>query len=286
MNRAQSIRLALALTLVSGSALAAEEAIRPKVGDALHGAKLFEKHCKSRYKATGIGLFSSAKMTLLTDRALFAKVSEGDCVTDEQKAKFDPEGLSYLDRWDMVAFMRTLHMNLSDFFPTGSRYIAKVYTIDEFGLRRVASAAAPLPEDQRSAAVFTFFDFEGEEGNLTFVPQDPIKLDQLKKDQKAGYLVFLPMEHGEFSGEVGIAMDAQGAITTIRVHPGAEGAELLNASLARFEGMGRLGQSEPFKVSGGKKMAELAKTVFPLYMRAMETVTMYIREERERTWAD
>lgn len=275
----------LPLLLAPTMAFAAEDA-RPLVGDPLNGAKLYEKHCRSRYKATGTDLFHSADMALMTDAALYAKVSSGSCVTDEQKEGFDASKLSYLEMWDMVAFMRTLHMNLSDFFPEAARYIAKVYTIDEHGLKRIAEAAKPLREEQHSAAVFTFFDFDEEKGNLTFVPQDPIKLDQLKKDKKTGYLVFLPMKYQDFQGEVGIAMDAQGVVKKMFVHPDAKGAELLNTSLARFEGMGRLGQSEPFKVSGGKQMAELSDAIFPVYLRAMESVTMYIRDERERTWAD
>lgn len=278
--------LLLATALGAPNRASAADEMRPLVGDPVHGRKLFQKHCQSRYTKTGIGLFTSDEMNLLTDDQLFNRISKGDCVTKEQKAKFDASKLSMLDKWDMTAFMRTLHMNLSDFFPQASRYVSKVYTIDKFGLKRIAKATRTLPKSQRSASVFTFFEFEGEAGNLTFVPQDPIKLDQLEKDQKLGYLVFLPMKHESFEGEVGIAMDARGVITKMMVHPEAPGADLLNGSLARFEGMGMKGQTLPFEVSGGKTMSALANTVFPLYLRAMETVTMYDREENDRTWAD
>lgn len=33
-------------------------------------------------------------------------------------------------------------------------------------------------------------------------------------------------------------------------------------------------------------MEKLADDLFPTYLRAMETVTMYDRDEKERTWAD
>lgn len=276
--------IALASLGVSTAALGAEE-MRAAVGDARNGGKLFEQLCKSRYAETGIGLFTSDAMNLFTDDALFARVSAGDCVTREQKEKFDPSKLSFLDKWDVVAFMRTLHMNLSDFFPTAGRYVAKTYEIDDFGKKRIADAARPLKKGETSAAVFTFFDFEGEEGELTYVPQDPIKLDQLKKDQKAGYLVFLPFKHEGFEGELGVAMDASGVMTKLMVHPAAPGAQALNAALERFVGMGKKGQTEPFEVGGGKSKA-LAAALFPVYLRAMETVTMYDREENERTWAD
>ena len=137
-----------------------------------------------------------------------------------------------------------------------------------------------------AAAVFTFFDFEGEEGRLQYVTQDPIKLDQLKKENKAGYLVFLPLKTEDFDGEVGIGMDKDGKMTVVRVHPDKKGADLLNKSLSRFRGLGKKGQKEPFKIGGGKSMEKLADDLFPVYLRAMETVTMYDRDESERTWAD
>lgn len=273
--------LALTLSAFPSGEPAAES--RPLMGDPVHGAKLFEELCKSRYVETGVALFDSAELALLTDAQLYARIGEGSCVTDEQPEPFDASKLDYLDKWDVLAFIRTLHLNLADFFPEASRYVSKVYTIDEFGLKRVAAAASPLPPEQRSAPVFTFYDFEGEQGNLRFVPQDPIQLDQLKRDKKSGYLVFLPLKHGEFQGEVGIGMDAQGVITKLMVHPDAPGAAGLNAALSDFTGQGRLGQSEAFRV---KKHPALSKAIFPLYMRAMETVTMFIREERDRTWAD
>jgi hypothetical protein len=118
------------------------------------------------------------------------------------------------------------------------------------------------------------------------VPQEPIKLDQLKKDKKAGYLVFMPFKTDNFDGELGIGMDKEGKMTRVLVHSKASSADLLNKSLSRFEGMGKKGQKEPFKIGGGKPMEKLAADLFPVYMRAMETVTMYDRDENERTWAD
>jgi hypothetical protein len=72
----------------------------------------------------------------------------------------------------------------------------------------------------------------------------------------------------------------------VLVHHKGSGADLLNKSLSRFEGMGKKGQKEPFKIGGGKPMEKLAADLYPVYLRAMETVTMYDREENERTWAD
>jgi mono/diheme cytochrome c family protein len=280
--------LAGGLSLLSGAASAEEAGVL--VGDATMGNKLFQRECALCHGADGKGgksgvpLTDSGRLNLLRDEELYAALKSGAGVKDPKEHALG-DRLSYLEYWDAVAHLRTLHMTVADFFPKASRFVSKVYEIDANGLQRIEKAAGKQPKE-KSAAVFTFFSFPDEVGALTYVPQDPIKLDQLTKDKKAGYLVFLPFSSGGFDGELGIGMDAEGKITRALVHASAKNAELLNKQLANFVGLGKKGQKEPFKVGGGKPMADLAADVFPAYLRAMETVTMYDREERERTWAD
>lgn len=290
LNRLSNLALGGCLLMSAGSALADDTPIL--AGDPLNGAKLYAKECAAchgddgRGGRTGVALTSSDHLNLIRDTQMFAMIETGAGLKKPAEHTLKDK-LKFLEIWDTVAHVRTLHMTLADFFANASRYASKEYTIDKYGLQRIEeNGGLVLKGKDQTAAVFTFFDFEGEQGNLRFVPQDPILLDQLKKDKKAGYLVFLPFKTSGFSGEIGVAMDAQGLITKLAVHEGKKGAELLNKSLSRFEGMGKKGQKTPFKVSGGKSMDELAKDVFPAYLRAMETVTMYDREERERTWAD
>ncbi|MCB9651809.1 MAG: c-type cytochrome [Deltaproteobacteria bacterium] len=262
------------------------------VGDPVNGAKLYAAECAAchgddgRGGRTGVALTRADRLNLIRDDQMFQMIETGAGLK-KPKDHTLKDKLKFLEIWDVVAFTRTLHMTIADFFPSASRYVSKEYTIDKYGLQRIEeNGGMVLKGKDQTAAVFTLFDFEGEEGNLKYVPQDPILLDQLKKPNKAGYLVFLPFKTDGFEGELGVAMDATGVITKLGVHGTASGAELLNKSLSRFEGMGKKGQKTPFKVSGGKDMDKLAKDVFPAYLRAMETVTMYDREERERTWAD
>lgn len=281
--------ITLALSLVPAAGFAAED-MRTYVGDPVNGAKLYKTHCADCHGAKGTGgrsgvsLTDSGRMNLVRDNQMFAMVQKGAGLKRAKEHTFKKK-LKFLEIWDVVAHVRDGHMTIGEFFPNSGRYVSKVYEIDKYGLERIQERAGVKLKDKK-AAVFTFFDFEGEEGNLTYVPQDPIKLDQLKKNLKSGYLVFLPFEHDGFKGEIGVAMDKGGQITRIAVHRGAKNADLLNSDLTKFEGMGKKNQIEPFKPSGGKKMAKLAKAVFPVYMRAMETATMYDREENERTWAD
>lgn len=273
----------------AGSARAAE--VRVSLGDWVNGKKLYDKECAGCHGddgkggRSGVPLTDSGKLNLLPPQAMFALVREGTGTKKPKEHQFGGPKLTFLQTWDVIATVNAMHMGIDEFFPDASRYVSKGYTIDNFGLERIEKATGKALTD-KSAPVFTFFNFDGEEGRLTYVPQDPIRLDQLKKDKKSGYLVFVPFKTDGFDGELGIGMDKEGKITRALVHSKSPGADLLNKSLSRFEGMGKKGQKEPFKVGGGKPMEKLAADLFPVYLRAMETVTMYDRDENERTWAD
>jgi mono/diheme cytochrome c family protein len=281
----------LAMMLLGARAEAANDAVL--VGDPVNGKKLYAGTCAACHGdagsggRTGIALTDSGRMNLIRNDQMFGQLEKGEGLKKPKDHTFAKD-LRFLDIWDVIAYVRTLHMTLDEFFPQAGRYVSKEYTIDKFGLERIKEAAGlSLQGSDQKGAVFTFFDFDGEAGNLTYVPQDPIRLDHLKKKFKSGYLVFLPFEDGSgFKGEIGVAMDPKGVITKLLVHDELKGADLLNKSLSRFSGMGQKGQREKFKIGGGKPMEHLAEKVFPTYLRAMETVTMYDREEKERTWAD
>ncbi|MCK6547475.1 cytochrome c [Myxococcota bacterium] len=285
----RTISIFTLLTALPATALAAD--VRTSVGDWVNGKKLYDKECAACHGddgkggRSGVSLTDSGRMNLITNELMFAQLREGAGLKKPKEHSFGGPKLQFLDLWDVVAYTRTLHMGIDEFFPAASRYVSKVYTIDEHGLGRIEKVTGKALAD-KAAAVFTFFNFPGEEGRLQYVPQDPIRLDQLKKPMKSGYLVFLPFKTEGFEGELGLGMDKDGKLTALFVHSGHASAELLNKSLSRFVGMGRKGTKEPFKIGGGKVMDTLAADLFPAYLRAMETVTMYDREENERTWAD
>ena len=223
-------------------------------------------------------------MNLVRDDQMFRVIENGTGLKAPKEHDLSAK-LAFLDIWDVIAHVRGLHMTIDEFFPDASRYVSQEYAIDEHGLGRIRDATGKPLADAK-APVFTFFAFEGEKARLTYVPNVPVQLDQLKKKNKAGHLVFLPFEAGPFAGEVGLAMDASGKITKLSVHGKATDADAMNKSLARFVGTGKKGQKERFKVGGGPAVDKISDAVFATYMRAMESATMYDRVERERTWAD
>ncbi|MBK8009858.1 MAG: hypothetical protein IPK13_00790 [Deltaproteobacteria bacterium] len=262
------------------------------VGDRVNGRGLYMTACASCHGETGdggaskIALTRSGRMGLLSDAAMFAMISTGEGLKKPAEHRFG-DRLEYLETFDVIAYVRAGTMSVGEFFPEAARYLGKEYTIDEFGLTRIKEATGKaLSPEEAQASVFTMFRIEGEDGNLRYVPQDPIQLDALKKDLKIGYLVFLPFRVGPFSGEIGVAMDAAGVITGLRAQDGhAQDAVELNKKLAQFVGMGKKGQRDRFKAPA-RTSVEVSNAVFQSYMQAMESATMYDREEKDRTWAD
>lgn len=270
--------------LLSSSAFAES---RPWVGDPMNGSKLFAKQCAACHGddgsggRIGISLRDSGRMTVVRDEVHYLMLQKGEGITKTDGHKFGKK-LSALQLWDIIAHVNGMSMRLHDFFPEAGRYLAGEYTIDKHGLKRIKKATRIKIKD-KTAQVFTFFDMPDEAGQMRYVPPEPLSLDELKKKYKSGYLVFLPFETPSYSGEIGIAMDAQGMITKLAVHENGKKDKSINAKLEKFVGQGKKGQRKPFKVRGAKK---LAKPVFEAFMRAMETATMYDRDEHERTWAD
>ena len=273
------------LTLIASSSFASSTPLW--VGDPDNGSKLYQKHCAACHGddaaggRTGVSLTDSGRMNILRDDLFYALVQKGAGAKDPAAHSFGKK-LSQLETWDVIATINQKYMALGDFFPDASRYLSGEYTIDKYGLKRIYKATGKKLKD-KTGQVFTFFDMPDEVGTLTYVPPEPILLDELKKKYKSGYLVFLPFEAEGFEGEIGIAMDAGGVITRVAVMDQGKKTAKLNKKLSTFVGKGKKGQKEPFK---SKKHKKLAKKVFSTYLRAMETATMYDRDENERTWAD
>ena len=266
-------------TTLSLPSFAAEQ--RAWVGDPVNGEKLFKKQCVDTGNVNGpdwcqLPITDSEHMTELRNERLYQQIKSRKGASDTIPK------LSLLEIWDVIAYINTKHLALYDFFPDAGRYLSGEYTIDKYGLKRIKKAIGKKLSE-KTAQVFTFFDMPNEQGNLTYVPSEPLLLDELKKKYKAGYLVFLPFVSNGYDGQIGIAMDASGKITKLAVFDTDKKTAKLNRKLTQFEGQGKKGQKKPFKSRKDKK---LAKAVFEGYLRAMETATMYDRDENERTWAD
>jgi mono/diheme cytochrome c family protein len=135
------MKRALIFSLFLASTAQAAET-RLSVGDWVNGKKLYVKECAACHGEDGkggrigIALTNSDRLNLITSESMFAMVRDGTGTKKPKEHQFGDK-LGFLETWDVIAHVRTLHMTLDEFFPDSSRYVMKRYTIDDFGLERI-----------------------------------------------------------------------------------------------------------------------------------------------------
>jgi mono/diheme cytochrome c family protein len=288
----------------------------PLEGDARRGALQFGLLCAGCHGATGLGdgvLATGAQpppgavrgpelAVARTDEALYQAIVEGQAPAMPAFGRV----LSPLDAWDLVAYLRQGAPRVLEFFPAAGRELAKNYTLDSFALERLQKAlGTAVPPELGTLQVVTVFNGDREPGHAPVVePQDPVTLDTLKPKDKLGYLVFVPVQlpGDEQPLPVGLATDPKGKILKALSVTGTAADAARDRRLAADVGQGQKGGAHtPFKAPPPPKPAKPAKgqkakpapgapgplyTMDAAYQRAMEAVTMYDKEERDRTWAD
>jgi cytochrome c oxidase cbb3-type subunit 3 len=295
--------LICAVPLVAG----AESA--PLLGEVHRGANLYRLHCAACHGSTGQGdgvmaasmqpkpgpVRSAALLIARTDADLHALIHDGGPAL--QKSETMPafgKALTELELWDLIAFLRSGEPSVLDFFPAGARYLVKPYALDSFAQERLAKVGIVVAKDEALEVVTVFSGDRAPGTPAKLEPQDPVTLDSLKPKERMGYVVFLSAELAGEKAPVPLALgiDRDGKLTKI-VALGAPGAAR-EKLLAGYVGQGKKGAHLPLETKTAKQ-AKKTKTppVEPklsgfdaAYARAMEAVTMYDKEERDRTWAD
>ncbi|MFA6033336.1 MAG: cytochrome c [Myxococcota bacterium] len=267
------------------------------MGDVAAGEKIYKVNCASCHGFGGGGDGVAASkfiprpvshrnpdvMGSLDDSMVFKVVREGDKATGSVSAM--PAflaGVNELDVWDLIAYLRTMHLRIDAFIPGGAYFITKSYRVMSPERIQKAVGEALTPEEEE-LKVFTVFRSPGYGGNAQFVPYEPGKIDHLKKNFKLGYLAFVKVPGPKGPVEVGLAMDPAGRI--LKVLPAEQNVPKDIAKFfTKFEGLGKRGKYEMWKVPGMD--AGVTKEFYKQYLRMLEAVFMFEKEEKERTWMD
>jgi len=286
----------------------------PAVGDVHRGAELYQLNCVACHGASGQGdgfmarsldpkpgvAKGTALLVTLTDANLRDLLNEGG--SSMQLSKTMPafgKELSELELWDLISYLRQGSYDVVDFFPSGARYLVKSYTLDQYAQERLTKVGVTASGPAATIEVVTVFNGDRQPGApATLEPQDPVTLDSLKPKDRIGYVAFVS---GELPGDskampIAIAMDREGKITKAVSIAGTDDA-LRDKYLAGFVGQGKKGPHLPLEAPKEKKSKKAAKEKAPAadaklsgfdaaYALATEAVTMYDKEERDRTWAD
>lgn len=269
-------------------------------GDAMAGEKRFRLDCFSCHgiNGTGNGFAASALnppptnfrdpkvMNMKENTHLFNVIKNGGSKVFSRESFMPAFGKGYndLDIWDIIAYLRSLHIKVDNFFPNAAYYIAKDYKIASLGKERIEKAIKEkIKEEEETVTVYTVFRSDKPHiGSAEYIPQDPNKMDVLKKPLKLGYLVFFNVKSlGDI--QVGIAFDPSGKI--IKILPSdISYAATFGKYLSPFSGQGKRGKYEIFKLKNvpDKILVEIYKD----YLIALEASFVYEKEEKDRTWME
>jgi mono/diheme cytochrome c family protein len=306
-------KLALPVALLVALAVfpaAADESL-PFIGDVTSGTKLYRMNCAVCHGFDGSGVDPTAFMLKIKpadhrdgslmnarDNQMIYRVIQLGCKGAGCKGAMPPfsDSLDKLDTWDLVAYLRSLHLPITAFFPEVDQYLVKRYTIGKMGnrdfkagqmerLREVLTNVDPADLPQ---TVFALFRSHRRRPSPELVSQEPRRLAQLQKGNKIGYVFFLTLigPRGK-KIPVGLSLDTNYTITklvTAMADPGVAGE--YNLRLEKYAGMGKRGDLPEFAISRDKLGKIFDQAATRVYMLAVEAANSYELEERERSWAD
>jgi mono/diheme cytochrome c family protein len=303
----------LGCLVLAGSARADEESASPLIGDVVNGGKLYRANCAVCHGYDGSGQGPAAKvlgkarpadhrdgsvMNSLDDRMLFGRIREGCRAANCAATMPAFADLDTLEIWDLVAFLRSLHLPLQAFFPQVDQYLVKRYTVGQIGpdefragqLERVQKFAGKVDAKDLEQTTFTTFRADPRRASPELVPQEPRRLAELTKDNKLGYVFFMDFIDPRGARiPVGLAIDPNFTITHLVAAGGDPGrVNELNTRFQKFIGLGKRGDKPDFATADKKDKVQAAfdVAVRRLYTIAVEAANAYEFEEKDRSWAD
>ncbi|MCX7943257.1 MAG: cytochrome c [Deltaproteobacteria bacterium] len=269
-------------------------------GDVMAGEKRYRVDCFACHGVNGSGdgyaasLFSPPPtnfrdpkvMNMKENVHLFNVIKNGGSKVLSRDSYMPSFGKGYndLDIWDLIAYIRSLHIKVDNFFPNAAYYIAKDYRIASLGKERIEKVIKEkISEEEETVTVYTVFRSDKPHiGGAEYIPQDPNKMDVLKKPLKLGYLAFFNVKSlGNI--QVGIAIDPSGKILKMLPSDISQ-ASSVGKYLSPFTGLGKRGKYEVFKIKNvpDKILLELYKD----YLITLEASFVYEKEEKDRTWME
>ena len=238
----------------------------PLVGDPVHGAALLEK----------LPPVDGAWANTVSDVDALRAIQDGS-------GGFPQTGTENpLDAWDVLALIRQRNTALSDLLLGADHVLLGSGKLDDNATGRLRDQAK-LTDIASDLRVYGLYKL-GSDG-LTYVDEkESKKRDQLKKNTKVGYVVFVKLAGFKGGGwEAAFALDKDMKVqkALVRAADGTAPAEAQQAA-ARLVGKGARGRYEPLPLGGtGKMVGELQQPLSNAYLNAAEAVYMYEVAEKE-----
>ena len=251
---------------------------RPATGDVVHGELLLKRAGGDRVRTDG------AFMNGFSDEQIIARLRSGKDGFPEIETD------NVLDLHDVVAALRARTTDLRDLSGSATYALASRASLDDEATKRLVERGhLTVKDDQKVMPVFALYRLETKDAKtvepLRLVEERDTKLrDKLKRNTKAGYVVFVPLlglRDGGYEAAFSVDKDIHIVALTVRDKTGAIDPELALAA-SRFVGKGARGQYDELKAGGaGKAVNELAKPLSDAFLRGMEAVYMFEVAERD-----
>ncbi len=249
-----------------------------KTGDVDHGRALCAARCRRDLPA------ASPKGEVPSFLASEFAAAKGDAALLAAVLK-DAGGLSPVEKANLVYFLRTLQLDVREFFPDAAVVLPHKFTINEYGRDRLKQCGIQLDDATTSAVVFTVFRGKDAGSPQLIDYEDRVARDRLNTNDKLGYLMFLSLPGEKKVAELGVALGREPTYPIIKLlardSTGVRDAAL-NKQLAAFTGQGKFNDTKSLK----KGPHSLASKLLPVYLRAAELATMYYGAERDFTAFD
>ena len=278
------------------------------IGDADHGAKLYHANCASCHGFDGSGMDIGLKTRSAShndgalmnsrDNKMVFNVIQLGCQGTGCKGSMPAfsRQLDQLDIWDLVAYLRTLHLPLRAFFPQADQYLVKHYVIGQTGnkvfkkgqMGRLKKVLGKTNNKELGHTTFTMFKADKRNSSPELIAQNPRDLARLKKDNKIGYVFFMSMT-GPNNEKilVGVGLDKNFSFAKL-VATMADQEQVIkhNQIFSKYLGFGKRGDRPSFNTGRDKSSKFFDKAVTRIYMLSVEAANAYEFEEKARSWAD
>lgn len=246
-------------------------------GNLAHGKALCKEHCNKGVAGAqptdGTPLFLASSMAAAKNDSELLATMAGKAANR----------LSPTEKTDLLFYLRSLHADVESFFPDTTHYMAKRFSINDYGKERLAKHGIKLSGATDEGVVFIVY--KGESVGPTLIDYDDrIARDRLKKANKLGYVVFFEQNDSKLS-EIGLVLGREPNYPIVQVIARDESGSRpsrLNKEFAVFTGQGAFNDPKSIKRGSSK----WRKFLVPYYLRAAELATMYYGEEREFTAFD
>lgn len=249
-----------------------------ETGDLTNGTKLIENHCKGCKSEV---LFDPIRLNNVGERKVIQGLARG--VGLGPLEGWDGRRLQALDAWDVLTYIRSRSISLTDLIPGVTHFAAFEPEPNEYARQRLYKQArvfdsSPKPAAVKGKILLTWIDpeYKGPVQNLT---GQRVAYEDMPKAQRAGWVVLREIKEGKRAVYIGLAVEMKDTkITNAKAVP-ADGKRSSAAMRAIARGCKNKGRRDNYRRFTCNGTGRMAKAIFKEFIIATEQIYAFELEE-------